>query len=117
MAGVRLHHHELRSCTFTVTNYAIPLVAPMFCWSCSGGPEGAAPRVVVHTHKTYHLQIDAAGDVIVAEELAQKLTDWGLFREAGLHAMATVSSPPALVIHHGQMDVPTTVDMEVGVLA
>jgi hypothetical protein len=117
VAGVRLHHPELRSCTFTITNHAIPLVAPMFCWSCSGGPEGTpTPRRVIHTHKTYHLAIDAAGDVVVAEELVEAMRGWGLLREAGLFAVRGVPNPDAQVIQHGVFEVPTTVDREAGVL-
>ena len=78
MSGVRLHHPQLRGVTYTITNYAVTLAAPMFCWACSGGPEGdpATPRAVIHTFKTYHLQIDAAGDVVVEKTSFRNRQGW-----------------------------------------
>jgi hypothetical protein len=107
MSGVRLHHPELRSVTYTITNYAIPLKAPMVCASCKG---------FVHTYKTYHLNIDNAGDVIVAEELTEMMQRTGLLKEAQLMAMETIAKPPPMVITPGHSVVPLTVDREKGLL-
>jgi len=115
MAGVRLHHSTLRNVTYTITNYAVPLKAPMFCWSCSGGAEGASPRVVIHEYKTYHLDIDAAGDVVVSEELVEMMRRTGLLKEAGLAAVNGIVKPEMQMIQHGTMTPPLTVDRENGV--
>jgi hypothetical protein len=115
MAGVRLHHSELRNVTYTITNYAVPLKAPMFCWSCSGGLEGASPRVVIHDHKTFHLNINAAGDVVVAEELVEMMHRTGLLKEAGLAAVNGIVKPEMQVVQHGTMSPSLTVDRENGV--
>ena len=118
MGGVRLHHPTLRSVIFTITNFAVPLKAPMFCWSCSGGAEGdpATPRAVVHTHKTFHLNIDAVGDVVVAEPIVEMMQRTGLLEE--LTAMKGIARPEKQVIAlGGQPKAPLTVSREHGVLA
>jgi hypothetical protein len=108
MSGVRLHHPELRNVVYTITNYAIPLKAAMVCASCKG---------IVHTFKTYHLNIDAAGDVIVAEELTELMERNGLLKEAGLTPMETIAKPPPMVISgFGSADVPVTFDRERGLI-
>jgi hypothetical protein len=94
MSGVRLHHPELRNVTYTITNYAIPLKAPMICAPCLG---------VVHTFKTYHLNIDNAGNVVVAEELTEMMKRTGLLREAGLTPMETIRKPEPMVIDTGDL--------------
>jgi hypothetical protein len=118
MSGVRLHHPQLRGVTYTITNYAVRLVSPMFCWACSGGPEAdtTTPRAVIHEFKTYHLQIDAAGDVVVAEELVEMMHRTGLLREAGLVAMATIPHPDRQVVEIEKFEVPMTYDQEVGLI-
>jgi hypothetical protein len=105
MSGVRLHHPELRNVTYTITNYAIPLKAPMICASCSG---------VVHTYKTYHLNIDAAGDVVVAEELVEMMQRTGLLKEANLAAIEGVRKPEMMVVGVGHPNGHRTVDRERG---
>jgi hypothetical protein len=107
MAGVRLHHSSLRNCTYTITNYAIPLKASMVCASCGG---------IVHTYKTYHFNIDAAGDVVVAEEMTEMLKRTGLLKEARLNPLGTIRKPDMQVIDQGFFKVPLTVDREAGVL-
>lgn len=107
MTGVRLHHPELRNVTYTITNYAVPLKASMVCASCSG---------VVHTHKTYHLNIDAAGDVIVAEELTEVMHRAGLLKEAGLVTMKQIIKPPPMVIEPGNGETHLTFDLEEGLI-
>jgi hypothetical protein len=114
MAGVRLHHPELRNCTYTVTNYAVPLKAPMFCWACSGGTEGASPRTVVHTFKTIHLDIDAVGDVVVAEGVFEMMQRTGLLKN--LAAMKGIAKPDKTIIEVGAANAPLTVSAEHGAL-
>jgi hypothetical protein len=114
MPGVRLHHPSLRNCVYTITNYAVPLVAPMFCWQCSGGPEGASPRTVIHEYKTLHLNIDAVGDVVVAEGIYDLMERNGLLED--LKATKGIGKPDPMRIGMGEAFVPVTVDRERGVL-
>lgn len=93
--------------TYTITNYAIPLKAPMVCASCRG---------VVHTYKTYHLNIDSAGDVIVAEELTEMMQRTGLLTEAGMITMETITKPPPMVVGVGKTNGHRTVDLEKGLI-
>jgi hypothetical protein len=93
---------------YTITNYAIPLKAAMVCASCRG---------TIHTFKTYHLNIDAGGDVIVAEELTHLMERTGLLKEAGLKAMETIAKPPPMVISgFDDVNVPVTFDRERGLV-
>lgn len=107
MSGVKLHHPELRNVTYTITNYAVPLKASMVCASCNG---------VVHTFKTYHLNIDAAGDVIVAEELTEMMQRQGLLKDAGLITMTQIAKPPPMVLDMSGADAPVTYDQEKGLI-
>lgn len=115
MPGVRLHHPTLRNVTYTITNYAVRLVIPMFCASCSGGPEGdpATPRSVVHEFKTLHLNIDALGDVWVHEGIFELMERNGLIED--LQPIRTKGAPPPQVIGFGGFQA-VTVDRERGVL-
>lgn len=116
MAGVRLHHPTLRGCVFTITNYAVRLVVPMFCAQCSGGPEGDpnTPRSVIHEFKTLHLNIDAVGDVVVAEGIFELMERNGLVGE--LKALNTISKPEPMRVGIGSFERVTTYDRERGVL-
>jgi hypothetical protein len=112
-AGVRLHHPTLRNCVYTITNYAVPLVAPMFCAQCSGGPEGASLRTVIHTYKTIHLNIDAVGDVVVHEGIYDLMQRNGLLEE--LNATREVTPEP-MRIGMGEFQQVLTYDREKGIL-
>lgn len=111
-AGVRLHHPFLRSCVFTITNYAVRLVAPMYCWSCSGAPEGQSQRPIIHEFKTFHLTIDAVGDVVVAEGIYELMKRNGLLED--LRAMKEIRTPDPMRLDLGQFKVPVTVSREKG---
>jgi len=114
MPGVRLHHPLLRNCTFTITNYAVRLKAPMFCWSCSGGLEGSSPRTIIHEYKTIHLNIDAVGDVVVAEGIYEMMKRNGLLED--LRATKEILQPEPIRLEMGTVAVPLTVDAEKGIL-
>jgi len=70
MSGIRLHHPSLRSCTYTLIHEGRAVA----------DPEGIACAVCNrrHYHKTYHLALDAVGDVVVAEEVYAHVKDAGL---------------------------------------
>lgn len=92
MPGVRLHHPTLRSCTFTVEDVLRPYRTPYTCPVCSVAHN--AP--VTHSHKTYHLDLDSEGDIIVSETVFAHLkTLPGL---AGLLPKNEVQKPPDLVV-------------------
>jgi hypothetical protein len=112
--GVRLHHPELRNCVFTITNYAQRLVVPMFCAQCSGGPEGQSLRNVIHEFKTIHLNIDAVGDVVVAEGIYEMMLRNGLVGE--LRATKAIPRPEPMRVGMGAFERVTTVDRERGLL-
>lgn len=84
MAGVRLHHSSLASCTVAVEavrSYKQPFACPL----CA----------VTHQFKTVHLTLDNSGDVIVSKQVWLELKDLpGL----PLEAMNDVKKPPALVL-------------------
>ena len=83
MSGVRLHHPELRNCTYTLIHFGRPLTQPMFCWLCQG----------VHDLKTYHLGLDQVGDVVVSETVYERLREAGL---DGLQATKEIPKPEPL---------------------
>lgn len=92
MPGVRLHHPTHRSCTFLAEDVTRPYRVPVTCPVCSAAH--GAP--VQHHVKTYHLDLDSEGDVIVSETVFARLkTMPGL---AGLFPKNEVAKPPDLVI-------------------
>ena len=68
MPGVRLHHPSLRSCTYTLIHEGRPMHAPVACGVCG----------MTHYHKTYHLGLDAIGDVVVSETVYERVKEAGL---------------------------------------
>lgn len=70
MPGIRLHHPSLRNCTYTLIHEGRPVASPegIECAVCNRR----------HYHKTYHLALDAIGDVVVAEEVYAHVKDAGL---------------------------------------
>ena len=125
MPGVRLHHPTLRGCVFTITNYAVRLVAPMFCAQCSGGPEQGTwqpaerswlmpPRSVIHEFKTIHLNIDPVGDVVVHEGIYDLMKRNGLLEE--LKATREIGKPEPMRVGMGEFQQVLTYDREKGIL-
>lgn len=84
MPGVRLKHPTLKSCTFTVIHtrrYVVPLLCPV-----CGHP---------HERKTYHLNLDSEGAVIVSQTVFERLKEIGL---AGMQLANEVLVPPPLTV-------------------
>lgn len=86
----------------------------MFCWSCSGGLEGHSPRRIIHEFKTLHLNIDAVGDVVVAEGIYDLMKRNGLVGE--LKAMKHISKPEPIRLEMGTFEAPLTFSREKGPL-
>lgn len=84
MAGIRLRHPTLRSGLYLVKHYR-RYKYPMVCPTCH----------TVHLRKTYHLNLDESGAVIVSSIVFERLKEIGL---AGLEIENEVLKPPALVV-------------------
>jgi hypothetical protein len=89
MPGVRLHHPTLRSCTYTLIHFGRPLQQPIQCPMCHQ----------LHTHKTYHLGLDAVGDVVVSEVVFERVKEAGLDE---LKVLDGVAQPEPLVVDTSQ---------------
>ena len=80
--GIRVRHELATNTMFVVTDIARPYGEPFACLKCN----------TIHTHKTYHLQIDDAGSVVVSQgiwEQIQRLPNQGGFELANV-----VKDPP-----------------------
>lgn len=91
MAGVRIQHPTERSCTFTLVDAKRPLVGPQ-------GECGVCHRV--HSFKTYHLVLDAAGAAIVSPEIVERLK--GMTGQP-FDITGEIKAPPAQFVRIGQM--------------
>jgi hypothetical protein len=81
MPGIKLHHPELRNCTYTLIHEGRPLEHPTKCMVCR----------VTHRHKTYHLGLDKHGDVTVSEQVFERLKEAGLDE---LEPKGEIAKPP-----------------------
>jgi hypothetical protein len=81
MPGIRIAHSDIRGRPYVVTHPTRRLRQPMFCGRCN----------TVHTMKTYHLDLDGEGSVVVSETVFQRLREAGM---PGLEALNHVANPP-----------------------
>lgn len=89
MPGIRIQHPSLRNCTYTLIHYGRPLKAPIACRVCG----------LTHHHKTYHLALDALGEVVVSETVYARLKEAGLDE---LQAVSEVARPePQRIVMNG----------------
>jgi hypothetical protein len=63
VSGLRLHHVSASSVTYTLVDGSRPYQTPIDCWRCAR----------THLHKTYHLDLDGTGHVIVSAEIWDRL--------------------------------------------
>lgn len=101
MPGVRLRHPSLRNCTYTLIHPGRPLRFPTQCWVCKA----------VHYDKTYHLALDALGEVVVSEVVYQRLQEAGLDE---LQAVSEVAQPEPLIVAMDGTAPPLVVSRENG---
>lgn len=103
MPGVRLRHPTLRNCTYTLIHQGRPIRAkePIVCLVCG----------MTHHHKTYHLALDALGEVVVSETVFKNIEEAGLDE---LQAVGQVNDPEPLIIQHGSFVQPLVVSRENG---
>ncbi len=81
--GVRVRHRSERSCRLVLVDASRAYVTPQLCPACH----------TTHTFKTYHLDLDETGAVIVSAEIVERLKvmpDHGGFSVAN-----AVAEPPA----------------------
>lgn len=70
-AGVRVVHPTLRNERLVMVDGERPYPVPYLCRECG----------LAHTHKTYHLDLDAEGGVVVSVEVAKALERLGMTQE------------------------------------
>lgn len=96
MPGVRIQHPVRRSVTFTISDGSRPLREPLACLAQIVIRGELRPCARIHTHKTYHLNLDESGAAIVSAtvwEMLQRIPDQSF-------AFANeVARPPDQVIH------------------
>jgi len=63
LSGLRLHNPAASSVTYTLVDGSRPYQQPIECWRCGR----------THEFKTYHLDLDATGHVIVSAEIWDRL--------------------------------------------
>jgi hypothetical protein len=66
MAGVQIHHPEVRDAIFVFELGDKPYPVPYLCSTCN----------TTHMHKAVHLRFDALGDCVVAEETWDVIKDY-----------------------------------------
>jgi hypothetical protein len=84
MPGVRLSHPTLRGVTYTLELRGRPYAEPIGCPVCNR----------FHEVKTYHLNLDGNGDVIVSETVYENLRKGGGLGQ--LRFANAVANPPAV---------------------
>ena len=102
MPGIRIQHPTLRNCTYTLIHQGRPLTAPIRCRVCG----------LTHHHKTYHLALDGAGEVVVSETVFERLKEAGLDE---LKPKGKVPKPePIRIVMNGPSAAPLVVSRENG---
>lgn len=96
MAGVRIQHASARSVTLTLVDGSRPYREPLACLAPMVVRGELRPCARTHTHKTYHLNLDETGAVVVSPEV------WAyLQRIPGnpFQVANEVARPPDQVVH------------------
>ena len=73
VGGIRIQHPTKRSTTFTVVDSSRPYRAPITCGANVVVHGELRPCGRVHVFKTYHLNLDETGAVIVSHEIVGRL--------------------------------------------
>lgn len=80
--GVRVTHPSLRNERLVLIDAERAYGVPYLCRECG----------LAHTHKTYHLDLDAEGGVVVSNEVAKALERLGMSKEEPL------TGPPVVAV-------------------
>lgn len=93
MSGIAIKHDTERSCMFTLVDASRIYRAPVACPTCG----------LVHTHKTYHLELDGEGTVIVSHEVLDRLRRVHAIDAPGapFRYLTDIAQPPPRVIGIG----------------
>ncbi len=83
MAGIRLRHLDYANCLVTVPIPHRPFRTAYLCPTCNKA----------HAVKTYHLNLDDQGSVIVSTTIYERLKEVGL---AGFELVNEVRDPPPI---------------------
>lgn len=89
MPGVRIRHKSLASCVLVIRDKSRPLPRAPYpyvfptCSTCN----------IPHAHKTYHLNLDDSGSVIVSETILERLK--ALADMGGFAIENEVKKPPS----------------------
>lgn len=100
-AGVRLHHPNLRNCTYTLVHFGRPLQHETFCGACQQ----------LHFDKTYHLALDGVGDVVVSEVVYERVKEAGL---GELKVLNEIKAPEPQVLDMNNRKIPNIISRENG---
>jgi len=90
--GIRIRHKSLKSVMLVVRDVSRPILKPHssyrfpVCGIC-GYP---------HEHKTYHLQLDSEGTLIVSQKVYDRIMALG--DQAGFEKVNMVKDPPTQVL-------------------
>jgi hypothetical protein len=81
LAGIRLGHESLKNVTYVIFHPVQKYKVPYLCGKCQA----------THTYKSYHLDLDDQGTVIVSHGVFDALREVGL---PGLQVLNEVQKPP-----------------------
>lgn len=105
-SGIRLYHPTIRSSIYLVEQRERPYRIPFHCSTCCVFIQKGMPHTLnyfscggSHLNKTYHLQIDDAGRVIVSKEIFQRLLK--MEDMAGFLVDDEILNPPDQVLGGG----------------
>jgi hypothetical protein len=90
MPGLRVQHPVRRNCRYTVVE-RVPYTEPFHCPPPQVGGCGR-----VHVFKTYHLNLDETGAVVISRGVYDRIAE-ALWRD-GFRLANTVADPPTIGI-------------------
>jgi hypothetical protein len=95
--GVRIQHLTERSATFTIVDGSRPYRAPLTCAASVVANSELVPCARTHVFKTYHLNLDETGAVIVSPTIWERMA--ARLIAAGFRLANAVERPPDQVVH------------------
>ena len=96
MPGIRIQHPIERSATFTIVDQSRPYRRTTACSAQMVVRGDLVPCGRVHMWKTYHLNLDETGAVIVSTTIWERMAS--RLRAAGFRLANVVEQPPDQVI-------------------
>lgn len=93
MPGIRLQHVNDRSVTYSIADESRPYRVPLACTGQIVINGELRPCGRTHVFKTYHLNLDETGAVIVSQTIWERMA--AKFLAAGFRLANEVKEPPA----------------------